>query len=123
MTNGGWRIDIRQFRYSRMQAFLRLLLGLVILSFAAGSTSAALACVEAPGLTAAASMAADCTHQPTKMNKHDSASACVPMCAAMTPAAASVAAPMPMVPCKIFQTSHAVLAWGAKPEPPPPRAG
>jgi hypothetical protein len=106
-----------------MPGVLRLLLGLVVLSFAAGSTSAALACVEMPATTASASMPADCPDQPSKMSKHDRAAACVPMCVAIAPAIGSMAPPAPVAGCAIVQASPAVLAWGAKPEPPPPRAG
>ena len=104
-----------------MRGMLRLLLGLLMLSFAAGSTSAALACVEMPASAASASMPADCPDQPNKMSKHNRAAACVPMCVAIAPAVGFVAPPAPIASCPIVQASHAVLAWGAKPEPPPPR--
>jgi zona occludens toxin (predicted ATPase) len=106
-----------------MQRVLRLFLGLVILTFAAGSTSAAIACVEMPIATASAEMPADCPDHSTTSSKHDGTAACVPMCAAITPAVAPVALPAAIASRPIIPASHAELAWSAKPEPPPPRAG
>jgi len=102
---------------------LRLLFGILILSFMAGSVSAALACVAMPAASARAAMPADCPDRTGKMTKHDGAVACVGMCAALAPAAATVATPVPIPSCEISNGDHAVLAWNAKPEPPPPRAG
>ena len=107
----------------RVRRILRLLFGILILSFVAGSTSAALACVDAPSASARVAMPADCPDQTDKMTKHDGAVACVAMCAALAPAGAPVATPAPISSCEISNGDHAVLAWKAKPEPPPPRAG
>jgi hypothetical protein len=123
MTASGWRIRVRRITKLRMRGVLQLLMAFVILSFAAGSTSAALACVQMPVVTTSAAMPADCPDQPTKTSKHDGTAACVPMCAAITPAVAPVTLAAAIASRPIVQASHAVLAWGAKPEPPPPRAG
>ena len=115
---GAWPANNR-----RMRHLLRLLFGILILSFMAGSTSAALACVDMPAASARAAMPADCPDQNGKMTKHDGAVACVPMCAALAPGAAPVVMPAPTSSCEISNGDHAVVAWNAKPEPPPPRAG
>ena len=107
----------------RVRHMLRLLFGILILSFVAGSTSAALACVDMPAASARAAMPADCPDQTDKMTKHNGAVACVAMCAALAPAPAAVATPAPIPSCEISNSDHAVMAWNAKPEPPPPRAG
>jgi hypothetical protein len=106
-----------------MRGTLRLLVGFLILSFAAGSTSAALACVEAPLAAMSTTTPAGCPEMPVKPGKHGHATACVQMCAAMAPAPTMTAAPPPLIACTFALRSHPLLAWNAGPEPPPPRAG
>jgi len=104
-----------------MRSVLRLLLGFLLLSFVAGSSSAALACVAMPVTSASTSMPADCPDQPVKMSKHGTTSACVQMCAAIAPDIAPVTAAAPPASREFVQASRAILAWDAGLEPPPPR--
>ena len=113
-----WTANNRRVRY-----ILRLLFGILILSFVAGSTSAALACVDMPAASTRVAMPADCPDQTDKVAKHDGAVACVAMCAALGPTPAPAATPAPSPGCEISSGDHAVLAWNAKPDPPPPRTG
>src|SRR5215210_2714428 len=83
MQAGIWRRGSCADRSLPVQKLLRLLVGLLALSFVAGSSSAALACVAMPAASVSAAMPADCPDQPAKAGKHGRALACVPMCAAL----------------------------------------
>jgi hypothetical protein len=102
----------------RRRSWFKLIVAALALAYAAGATTAALACAIAP-LAVHVPMESDCDEPATAPN---CALACVPLCAVVTadgwtlPAAGPPGPAFEAPPLRIASLSIA-------PEPPPPRAG
>jgi hypothetical protein len=91
-----------------------------LLSFAAGASAAAITCADAPlSVSPASSTMDDCADHHSK--KAGSALACTPMCAAVAPQIASVAAPRPAASSALPRPQTELPDRSRQPDPPPPR--